>query len=294
MDESKITQKSQQWIIKYAPENIDEYIGNHNSVKIFKNMAKTKLYTHTVLRGNPGTGKRTLIHLFLKHINAENVYFIYDYKQIYSIIEKKTNDPQKWFVFLNISRFPSQFYISLYEIFSLENVTCIIIDTKENNRLDSRCIVCEFESKTQNDLIKISNEIGKKINTKWDQEFLKDLCVKTNCELYLFIQYLQSYYFGFTEWFKTTQKYIDCNKLLFIGDLKDRFREIKRLENNGHSHIDIAIYLYEYAIKNELNVDIVKELGLTILNYEKRDHNKYQLYSSIYKIKSFSNDLIAL
>ena len=83
-------------ICKYAPKHIGEFVGNENNIKILKNMAQTKLYTHTILRGVPGTGKKTLAKLFLEHIDAENVYMIDDYKQISNIIEKKNTTPHKW------------------------------------------------------------------------------------------------------------------------------------------------------------------------------------------------------
>jgi len=54
------------YLSKYAPKSLDEIVGNENLVRLFKYYLRVKDFPNMILLGPTGTGKTTMIQLFIK------------------------------------------------------------------------------------------------------------------------------------------------------------------------------------------------------------------------------------
>ena len=76
-------------IDKYTPKNINEVFFHKNIYKLLKNMAKDESIPHIIFHGAEGTGKKTMIKIFLELLFDETV------NDIYNAIYKVTGSSNK-------------------------------------------------------------------------------------------------------------------------------------------------------------------------------------------------------
>ena len=159
------------WCEKYKPK-LSEIKDNEEVVEKLKIMIKTKLWRNLVLRGPVGCGKRTLISAFMKEVGCskDNILRIYhsnlkihDTRNLFSnFLEKKTEEKHKWIIIQNIRRFPIQFHYALYNLFTMKDLTVIIVETKENMSVGQWCIIFNMRDRTSKDYYNIAKRIEKK------------------------------------------------------------------------------------------------------------------------------------
>lgn len=66
------------FVDNYAPKNIDDAYFHHKELEMLKNMSKDNTIPHLIFYGPPGSGKKTLIKLFLQMIYDEQVMKLND------------------------------------------------------------------------------------------------------------------------------------------------------------------------------------------------------------------------
>lgn len=70
-----MSENSQLWVDKYAPENLDSIVLDQSLKQMFKNSAASGKLTHVLLAGNPGIGKTTLAKVLAEETGS-SVLFI--------------------------------------------------------------------------------------------------------------------------------------------------------------------------------------------------------------------------
>jgi len=79
-------------IDEHTPKNIDDVVFHKDIYELLKNMAKDESIPHIIFHGQEGTGKKTMIKLFLKLLFDETVDELYD--AVYKVTgsSNKVND----------------------------------------------------------------------------------------------------------------------------------------------------------------------------------------------------------
>ena len=113
------------WYEKHSPKTLETFYSNKNVVGYLQKMIDTEDYNHFVLSGEPGSGKRTLIKIFLNKVtDSNNVLWLnhlslktLDSKdKLNSFLNSKTNVKHKWLIIENLHKMSSQFLYILYNI----------------------------------------------------------------------------------------------------------------------------------------------------------------------------------
>ena len=251
---------NQSWCIRYKPQSIDECSGNTHVKQRLKAMIQTKLWTHMIFRGPPGCGKRSLVSAFLNdaQIPTSNILRIFhsntklnDIKTyLSSFLEKKTSQKHKWIIIQNISRFPIQFHYTLYNIFTMTNITVIIVETKENIPINHWCILFSLQPRIKKDFIDIVRRIEKSQNIQISQKKITQAYVTSQGNLYAFLHILQ---WNPGKWYSSDK--IPCELILFDEKIEKRLESLNYLIDKGYSCLDLVILLYEH-LKNNNNSTI--------------------------------------
>jgi replication factor C subunit 3/5 len=63
---------------KYTPKDIEDVLFHEDIYNLLKNMAKDKSIPHIIFHGVLGSGKKTMINIFLKMLYNKDVYDVYD------------------------------------------------------------------------------------------------------------------------------------------------------------------------------------------------------------------------
>ena len=294
------------WTVKHFPQTFDTIFSNKSVTDKLKLMINHKIHSNFILRGPQGSGKKTLLKIFLSYVDPllKNTFFLScsnskncDIKaSLYLFIDKKIEgDPSnphsmfKYIVIKNLERFPSQFYHILYNLFSNSNIIVIILETKEIINLETWCILFTLHAKTTDDLLSIGKHIYDKENFNISSQDLLNIVLRSKFETYTFLIMLQSYYYNIHNWLEFTHHNIDFDFILHNPSLKNRLFMIKNIESQGYSLEDIAINLYSHVYERADvldNLQIIVELGNAIEKYANCEYrHDYLIYaiSSIWK-----------
>ena len=288
------------WTVKHFPDSFDTVFSNKSVTDKLKLMINHPIHSNFILRGPHGSGKKTLLKLFLSCVDPllKNTFFLScsntkncDIKaSLYLFIDKKIdNSTFKYIVIKKLERFPSQFYHILYNLFSNSNIIVIILETKEFIKLETWCIIFTLHAKTTDDLLSIGKHIFDKENFNIDSQDLLDIVLRSRFETYTFIMMLQSYYYNIHSWLEFTRHTIDYEFILYNPSLKKRLVMIKSIETQGYSLEDIAINLYSHVYERVDVLDklpIIVELGSAIEKYANCEYrHDYLIYaiSTIWK-----------
>ena len=284
------------WSTKYVPKTFSDIISNESITSKLKFLVKNNINTHIILRGKTGSGKKTFVDVYLNYvdpsrentlwINCSNSKAVELRNTLYLFIDKKIENGKKRYIIINnLERFPSHFYYVLYNLFSNENINVIILETKETLSLDTWCIIFKLHSRTMDDLIKIGRNICLAENMVITDKKLKYLIHRSQNELYPFIHILQSYHMNIKNWIEYTRHTLPYDEILYDPSLIKRIKQIKFVESLGHSLADISINLYNYVYeKDNIDLDIILELGDTIEKYANCEYQKDHLIYSISNI----------
>ena len=134
------------WHEKYAPKSLDDILSNKKIVGYLKKMIKINNFSHFVLSGDPGSGKRTLIKVFLntvtkKHntlwINHLSLKTLDAKDKLNSFINSKTNQTHKWLIIENLHKMSSQFLYVLYNLLASHSIVVCVLESHQQIDLSS-------------------------------------------------------------------------------------------------------------------------------------------------------------
>lgn len=69
-----MTKENTLFVEKYRPQQLEDFVGNENVIKLFFNYIKSKDIPHLLLFGGPGTGKTTAAKLMVTQIGCDYLY----------------------------------------------------------------------------------------------------------------------------------------------------------------------------------------------------------------------------
>lgn len=282
------------WSEKYKPKSLDDVTYNKDAAKFLKKIIKTKQFLHFVLYGSSGSGKRTLIRLFLDEVTTpDNVMWINQSclktiesrERLYTFIDSKSSSGKKWLIVENLNKMVVNFSNILFNILSLENIYVCILENETSGQVDSWCVTINTYKHTYEELVStglsiLRKEKFKRINRKTVEE-----CAKvSNNHIYTFLFLLQMKFEGNIELNEFSMPNISTDLLLFEKDLHKRLSVLTDYELLGYSPLDISIYLYLYIYDLSNHIEIALELGNTVVHLTKFEHDSYYLYGCICRI----------
>lgn len=65
-------------IDEYTPKDIDDVLFHEDIYKLLKNMSTDKSIPHIIFHGPPGSGKKTMVNIFLSMVFNKKIYDMYD------------------------------------------------------------------------------------------------------------------------------------------------------------------------------------------------------------------------
>jgi uridine kinase len=287
---------SSSWIYKYRPQYLDDIVVNKKIADILTNMKHKQNYTHFGLFGPSGSGKRTLIKLFLKSVALpEHVMWvnhtcfrtIESKEKLNSFLDSKILGEKKWLIVENLSKIISLFSYTLFNLLAGSDVIVCIIDTKyikTDVDLSNWVVLLNMETHTDTDLISIGERILQHELIENNKEILQECVEQSSSNLYSFIFQLQTNFEQKISLKRQTIPMFAYEKIINSPILIHRLQELRSLEAIGYSHMDIAIHLHNYLLRKSKNVDIVIEIGHTIEHLSHHEYDQYHLYACICKI----------
>tara|TARA_A100001015_G_scaffold320161_1_gene445572 strand:+ start:2858 stop:3742 length:885 start_codon:yes stop_codon:yes gene_type:complete len=281
------------WYEKHAPKELDDFICNKKVVGYLKNMIKKKLYTHFILSGDHGSGKRSLIKVFLKTVtiprntlwlNHLSLKTIESKDKLNSFLTSKINEDYKWLIIENLHKMSNQFLYTLYNILSSEFIIVCVLESCQSVDLSAWAIKFQLNPPSQTDLSEIAKQILKLESCKYYPKIVETCIECSNTTLCSFLFFLETNYIyqkDLTSFSKMTFSY---DVILNSDNLRERIHEIYRLECVGYSHMDIAIQLYRYVSSKSEDIECAIHLGNAVEHLSHFEHDPYYLYSTMAKI----------
>lgn len=286
------------WIVKHKPKTLDDVYEHSRVVKKLKAMVRSKLYSHIYMIGPSGSGKKTIIQAFLNslHIHPSNSLWIHqtwtksvDLKsRILNFLTEKKNDVHNWIIIQNAHKLPYYSQSLLYNLFSYPNLTLVFIDVK-NNSLDTQwwnhwCIRLTLSQRTYQECTLIARKILEKENITRKKINIDSIITASQQNFYCFIYMLQFASLGHPTLFKYLNQSANSfpsHEMLYHASLSHKIQMIDEFVNQGYSHHDIAIHLYNYVKSCEHSVEDLIDIGKAIQTYSFYDHDPYTLLAAI-------------
>lgn len=281
------------WYQKHIPTKLDDFLCNKTVVCYLKNMIHTNNFTHFILSGNQGSGKRSLIKVFLNTVTTKkNVLWlnhlslktIESKDKLNSFLTSKTNENHKWLVIENLHKMSSQFLYTLYNILSCNSIIVCVLESNQSVDLSSWAITFNMSPPTPENLREIAKYIIKTESFRYNNKIVEKCITHSNNKLCPFLYFLQLNYTLKVNVSDYSHIAFSYDKILKSKSLKESIQEIYRLEKIGYSHMDIAIQLYRYVTNESKDIECALELGDAVEHLCHFEHDPYYLYASIAKI----------
>lgn len=289
------------WFQKYSPQSLDDVTYNKDIAGYLRKMIKNKHFMNFVLCGGPGSGKRTLVKLFLKEITtSENVMWINQgylktiesRDKLYTFIDSKSSIGKKWLVVENLNKMVVNFSNILFNILSSNHIYVCILETEVSSQVTPWCVIFNTHSPSKEELI----ETGKKmieienVKEKISEDQLEECAQASEYKIITFLFILQIIVEEKIDVKEFIIPEFDSENLLFHPSLRKRLDILMNYEMNGYSHLDIAIYLYNYIYNKSENIEICIELGDTVEHLTLYEHDSYYLYGTLCRIWEFTKN----
>jgi len=294
------------WYEKHSPKTLDDFLSNKNVVGYLKKMIETNDFCHFVLSGEAGSGKRTLIKIFLNEMNAKNNVLWLNHlslktldskDKLNSFINSKTSVNKKWLIIENLHKMSSQFLYILYSILASNSIVVCVLESVNQIDLSTWAMTFEMKLPSDDNFREIARHVVKSEGFEYDADFVESYLDNISCKkIYSFLFFLEV---------KTTcgENIINESELSFSyynflhnSDLRKRISELYNLEIIGFSHIDIAMKLYRYLSRLSNNIEYAIEVGNTIEHLTTFEHDTYHLYGCIcrlWKIQKDQNNILS-
>ena len=246
-----------------------------------------------VLSGGHGSGKRTLIKVFLNtattrsHVlwlNHLSLKTIESKDKLNSFLNSKTNESHKWLVIENLHKMSNQFLYTLYNILSSKNIIICVLESQPQVDLSSWAVTFDMSPPSPSNLTDIARVILKKERRRFNKKTVEQLIEHSNGKLCSFLFFLQNKYEKKPDLTKYSDMSFSYDSILSQPSLKQCLKEIYDLEATGYSHIDIAMQLYRYTSSKSSSLNDAIELGKTIEHLSNYEHDPYHLYACICKM----------
>ena len=281
------------WYEKHIPIELDDFLCNKEVVGYLKNMIKSKIYTHFILSGENGSGKRSLIKVFLKTVTSKvNILWlnhlslktIESKDKLNSFLTSKTNESYKWLVIENLHKMSNQFLYMLYNILSSNSIIVCVLESNYSVDLSSWAITFRMTPPTEENLRNIARSIIKLESFRYNSKIVEECIIHSDNKLCPFLYFLQLNYTQNVNVSNYSHIIFSYDIILQDTSLKARLKEIYRLECVGYSHVDIAIQLYRHVTNKSEDIDCAIELGDAVEQLSHFEHDPYYLYATISKI----------
>jgi len=288
------------WYEKHSPKTLDHFLSNKNVVGYLKKMIETKEYSHFVLSGEPGSGKRTLIKIFLNQANTgKNALWLnhlslktLDSKdKLNSFINSKSSVNKKWLIIENLHKMSSQFLYILYNILSSNSIVVCVLESVNQIDLSTWAMTFEMNLPSDDNFREIAKHVLTAEGFDYDEEFIEFYLEEISCKkIYSFLFFLETKKTTGHNIIKESELSFSYNIFLKEIDLKKRIHGLFNLELIGFSHIDIAMKLYRYLTRISQNIEYAIEIGNTIEHLSKFEHDTYHLYACLCRLWKIQNN----
>lgn len=281
------------WYEDYCPKNLDEVLSNKTVVSSLKKMIKLQKYSHFVLSGEPGCGKRTLIKLFLNSVIQKNntlwlnhlsLKTLESKDKLNSFINSKTNEKHKWLIIENLHKMSTQFLYILYNLLSSDSIVVCVLESSSQVDLSSWALTLKMKPPNITTLTDIARHILKSEGIRFPRKLIDKCIIASNNRLCPFLFFLEMNCKKKIDLTEYSQLILDFDVILESPSLKERLNSIYNFEFVGFSHMDIAMQLYKHVTTESKNINYAIELGATIEHLSHFEHDTYFLYAGICKI----------
>lgn len=289
------------WSQKYAPRCLQELTYNKTAAQYLQKMIDMNEFMHFVLCGSPGSGKRTLVKLFLNEVTTQNdimwinqscLKTIESRDKLYTFINSKSSiGKKKWLIVENLNKMVVNFSNILFNILSSDDILLCVLETEITKQITPWCVIFNTYNHTDIELI----EAGKKIISKekisnHDNKKISECAAKSEHNILTFLFLLQVYFEKNVNLVEYILPEFSSKLLLFNPSLKLRLCKLMNYEINGYSHLDIAITLYNYVYEESKHIEIATELGNAVEYLTNYEQDCYFLYGTICRIWEFTSN----
>lgn len=281
------------WVEKYRPSNLDDIIGNDETIYRLKTIAMQGEIPNLIISGPCGSGKTSSVICLAKELlgnkykegllelNASDDRGIDVVRSRISIFSNKlTNVPKNRHKIILLDEADSltaiaqqglRRHIDLYSdttryIFSCHASTNII------ESVQSRCSILPFSALSNENIAKKLKEICKKEGIEYDDRSMEVLLETTNGDMRMAINNLQSVYYAYGKlseegiygicYLPYPDTIMQCINLCFENNICDACAIVKSIYDKGYSIYDI-IEVFFGIIKNDTSMN--KDIQIVIL-----------------------------
>ncbi|KAG8984400.1 replication factor C subunit 4 [Tulasnella sp. JGI-2019a] len=287
------------WVEKYRPKDLEDIVGNSDTIERLKVIAKEGNCPHIIISGLPGIGKTTSIHALahamlgdaykegVLELNASDERGIDVVRnKIKGFAQKKVTLPPGRHKFVILDEADSmtpgaqQALRRTMEIFS--NTTRFALACNMSSKIiepiQSRCAILRYAKLKDEEILKRLLEICEAEKVEWKEDGLTALIFTAEGDMRQAINNLQSTFAGFgfvsgDNVFKVCDQphpvvIQEMIKACMAGDVEEGLNKLNSLWKQGYSAVDIVATLFRVVkTYNEMpeytKLEFIKEIGWT-------------------------------
>ncbi|KAE9400559.1 P-loop containing nucleoside triphosphate hydrolase protein [Gymnopus androsaceus JB14] len=287
------------WVEKYRPNNLDDVVGNIDTIERLKVIAREGNCPHIIISGMPGIGKTTSIHCLAHQLLGDA------YKE--GVLELNASDERgidvvrnkiKTFAQKKVTLPPGRHKIVILdeadsmtagaqqalrrtmEIFSNTTRFCLAcnMSNKIIEPIQSRCAILRYAKLRDKELLKRLVEICDLENVQYNEDGLAALIFTSEGDMRQAINNLQSTHSGFgfvsgDNVFKVCDQphpivVQEMIKLCSEGKVDAAMDKLTDLWESGYSAVDIVVTIFRVVktadnIPEYTKLEYIKEIGFT-------------------------------